>query len=117
MVKILIVEDDEPTSEVIHELCGQHGVECKTAKNLTEAKNIATEWRPDLVYLDVRLEGECGLDLIDWLRDKCVPPPHILVASASTKASEQAAPYKPEYFLAKPFNLSSLEQIMLNEFR
>lgn len=75
----------------------------------------ASEFKPDLIYLDVKLGCEIGLSLIPWLRENLHPTPFIIVASALNKAQQMAEPYGPDCFIPKPFSIDTLEEIFLEQ--
>ncbi|TMD04624.1 MAG: response regulator transcription factor [Chloroflexi bacterium] len=65
---ILIVEDDQPSREVVRLACSAQNHTLIEAGNGTEGLEMARESSPDLVILDVNLPGMSGLDVCRRLR-------------------------------------------------
>lgn len=63
---VLIVDDHRIFGEVIasHLALTAHRMEVHLATKLAEARALARAKRPDLVIVDYKLAGDCGLDLI-----------------------------------------------------
>jgi CheY-like chemotaxis protein len=67
-IKVLIVDDDKDTREVMHALLGQYGAETLTAASAAEALSTLRAWRPDLLLSDLGMPGEDGYALIRRIR-------------------------------------------------
>jgi PAS domain S-box-containing protein len=67
-IKVLIVDDDKDTREVMHVLLGQYGAETLTAASAAEALSTLRAWRPDLLLSDLGMPGEDGYALIRRIR-------------------------------------------------
>jgi two-component system OmpR family response regulator len=117
MAKILIVEDDDVTRQVLHlYLCNLCANDCDEASTLSEALSKIETTHYDLIILDVWLGGDLGTGLIscarEWYPDK---PPKIVVISAMLGADKLARDHKADYYLAKPFDLDSFDEILGNK--
>ena len=53
-----------------------------TAKNGLEAIQLIENLEPDVVFLDVQMPGLDGLAVIQKLREKNIPLPHFILATA-----------------------------------
>jgi len=66
--KIVLVEDDNLTRNILGELLTNSGFQVKVAASASEAESLCTEFDPDAVVLDVDLgPGPNGFDLADSL--------------------------------------------------
>lgn len=65
--RILVVDDDRPTLEMVSLLLERGGYEPVVSENGVEALGIARVSRPDLVLLDVLMEPIDGWDFLDAL--------------------------------------------------
>ena len=76
-VRVLVVEDDPDSSEMLCELLRLSGVECEAAPDAAMARHkLATlPWVPDVVISDIGLPGEDGYSLARWIRQRPPPPP------------------------------------------
>ncbi len=67
--KILFVEDDDALAGVYLVRLQAEGFEVKRVSNGEEALAAATEYKPDLVLLDVMMPKVSGFDVLDILRN------------------------------------------------
>src|SRR5256714_14816081 len=107
MKRILIVDDDRASCELLQEIFAEHDWSAETAQTPARARELAETEKFDLVVSDVNLEaGETGLDLLRKLRDKC---PVILVTGFGTlDAAVQASREGAWDFISKPFKVEEV---------
>ncbi len=67
--KILFVEDDDALAGVYIVRLQAEGFDVRRVANGEEALAAATEYRPDLVLLDVMMPKVSGFDVLDILRN------------------------------------------------
>lgn len=67
--KILFVEDDDALAGVYLVRLQAEGFEVKRVANGEEALAAATQYKPDLVLLDVMMPKVSGFDVLDILRN------------------------------------------------
>ncbi len=67
--KILFVEDDDALAGVYLVRLQAEGFDVKRVANGEEALAAATEYKPDLVLLDVMMPKVSGFDVLDILRN------------------------------------------------
>jgi signal transduction histidine kinase/ActR/RegA family two-component response regulator len=67
-LKILIVDDEEDTRELLKAMLSPCGAEVKAAQSATEALDEVRRWRPDVVVSDIEMPGEDGYTLIRKVR-------------------------------------------------
>ncbi|MDD4254317.1 MAG: response regulator [Methanofollis sp.] len=65
--RILVVDDDRPTLEMVSLLLERGGYEPVVSGNAAEALGIARVSRPDLILLDVLMEPLNGWEFLDAL--------------------------------------------------
>ena len=68
--RVLLVEDDFDSAEVLCMLIQQAGHDCQVALNAGEARTITQDFTPDVTLIDIGLPGESGYDLIQDLKRK-----------------------------------------------
>jgi DNA-binding NtrC family response regulator len=108
--RILVVDDDRASCELLREIFVGQGWTVETALTPHEALQKAQNENFDLVFSDVNLEAEqSGLDLLKDLRGQC---PVILVTGfgsldAAVKASREGA----WDFISKPFKVEQVVAI------
>ncbi len=69
MGKILIVEDNELNMKLFHDLVTIKNHEVILSSDGVGVVSIVIEQRPDLILMDVQLNGLSGLDIIKQLRE------------------------------------------------
>jgi PAS domain S-box-containing protein len=69
-LKILVVDDEPDTSEMISFVFNQCGAIVKTAGSVKEALEIFDEWSPELLVSDIGMPNEDGYHLIRAIRQE-----------------------------------------------
>lgn len=107
MKRILIVDDDRASCELLREIFAEQGWSTETAQTPARAKELAESEKFDLLVSDVNLEAEeSGLDLLRRLRDEC---PVILITGFGTlDAAVQATREGAWDFISKPFQVDEV---------
>ena len=67
-LRLLLVEDEEDTREMLRILLEGHGAQLRTAASAAEAFQCLREWKPDLLVSDIGLPGENGYELLQRIR-------------------------------------------------
>ena len=109
--RILVVDDQAPITELLHELLGTLGYTVKVAMTGEEGLDHVATFQPDVVVLDLSLPGMMGAEVLDHLRQT---HPHIAVI-AMTGNPERAKGILERgavAYLAKPFDLATLRQVV-----
>ena len=114
MNRILVVDDDEIIREVITLTLVDEGYEVLTAANGKEALKIVEQDAepPDLILLDMRMPVMDGWAFAHNYRQLSAPQAPIVVLTAATDAAAFAAQVKADGYLAKPFDLDKLIQVV-----
>lgn len=71
-LKILAVDDEADTLELLKAVLGECGAEVMAADSVKEALNLIEEFMPDVIVADIGMPGEDGYDFIGKVRD--LPP-------------------------------------------
>jgi len=79
-----------------------------TAKNGLEAIKLIENLEPDVVFLDVQMPGLDGLGVIRKLREKNVPLPHFILATAYDQYALEAFRLEALDYLLKPIEKDRL---------
>jgi DNA-binding NtrC family response regulator len=110
MKRILVVDDDQDSCELLREIFSAEGWHVDTALNPTQAFSLAEKEKIDLVVSDVNLEADqSGLDLLKDLRAQC---PVILVTGFGTLDSAVEAAREGAWdFISKPFKVQEVVAI------
>ena len=106
---ILIVEDDQPSREVVRLACAAQNHTLLEADNGISGLEMAREGNPDLIILDINLPGMSGLDVCRRLRsDGSRVPIIMLTAKADTIDVVVGLELGADDYVAKPFEVREL---------
>src|SRR5690349_12630716 len=102
--KILIVEDQFIEAKSLNVILTNAGYStCSIARSVESALSILEKEKPDLVLVDIFLQGEgTGIDLGHILNEKNIAFVY-LSANSNRQILEAAKPTKPYGFMVKPF--------------
>jgi PAS domain S-box-containing protein len=112
--RILVVEDDFVVARDIRQKLIRIGysVVGSTARG-EEALILAKEARPDLVLMDIRLEGAIdGIEAAEQIRESCRVPVVFLTAYADDETVKRASQTEPFGYLIKPFEDFQLRTVI-----
>lgn len=107
MEKILIVEDEEPISELIKMNLEMSGFGTLQAFDGEEALNLINNNNVDLVLLDIMLPKMDGISLLPLIRNKQIPV-ILLTAKDSLADKVKGLEMGAEDYITKPFEALEL---------
>ncbi len=109
--RLLIVDDDDAFRESMELEFVDRGYQVYTARNHREALTIVASHRPEFAAVDLRLDGERGLEV---LRDLVERLPEIravvLTGYASIATAVEAMKLGAHNYMAKPVDPEALEE-------
>lgn len=109
MSKIVIVDDSPDLLEVLKFFLEEKGYEVETVTRQNDLIPLIKSFSPDLIILDIYLQGEDGREICKKLRKQeetkylC-----ILMFSASPKALINYKEYGADGYIEKPFGLNEI---------
>ena len=109
-MKVLMIDDDMDLLDVTNALLTRKGFEVETNANWEDALKKIDTFQPQLILLDVFLNGIDGLDICRQLKTmpntKHIP---VLIFSAYPQIAERVIyEYGADDFIAKPFEVNDL---------
>jgi signal transduction histidine kinase/ActR/RegA family two-component response regulator len=108
-VRVLVVEDDEDTRDLVRATLEHAGAQVETVGSASEARREMLEESPDVLVSDIRMPEEDGYSLIQSLRTAGVTTPAIaLTANARREDAEEARTAGFQIHLAKPIDAARL---------
>ncbi|MES2430265.1 MAG: response regulator [Bacteroidota bacterium] len=109
MKKILVVDDDLDILTLVKLALTMNGFTVEAISRWEEVNNSLINFGPDLVLLDVSLNGADGRDICRKIKEtdntKHIP---VILFSANANMSSFVHDCHAESFIAKPFELSHL---------
>ena len=109
MNKIVIVDDSTDLLEILKFFLEEKGYQVETAKSQSDLLSLIKSFSPDLIILDIFLQGEDGREICKELRRQeetkylC-----ILMFSASSKALTNYKANGADGYIEKPFGLNDI---------
>lgn len=103
--RVLVVEDDTVSRKLLCHILAQLGYDLLTpATSYKEAIEAFTSGDPDLVILDVQINGKNqGIEVANYIRNHSDTPFIYLTAHTNQKVLELAKATMPYAYLVKPF--------------
>lgn len=108
MIKALIIDDEESGEQVLSKLVTRRHPEITllpSASSLQEALDAIDAYKPDLVFLDIRLGNENGFDVLEKTLYKSF---HVIFVSAYSQYALKAIKSSAVDYLLKPIDMDDL---------
>jgi CheY-like chemotaxis protein len=119
--RILVADDNAVVRESLTSFLQSLGHEVKTVVDGGEALQLAEQWRPDFVLLDIHMPGPSGFVVARRLRGAFPPSSMQLVMMSGMTLDETwrkgAKEAGFDHCIDKAFDLAILEQLLNSEFR
>jgi PAS domain S-box-containing protein len=112
-LRVLVVDDDDNTREMLSIVMQAHGAQVRTAGSVAEALRVMQEWPPELLLSDISMPGEDGYSLIRRVRDmhggnERALPAVAITAMASAEDREEALRAGFQAHVTKPLQFGAL---------
>lgn len=107
MIRVLIVEDEKPISDLIKLSLTKAGYSCTCAYDGTTAANILEEEHFDLALLDVMLPEVSGFELMEYIQPTGTP---VIFITAKNSVDDRVKGLRmgAEDYIVKPFEVMEL---------
>ncbi|MBB6218138.1 CheY-like chemotaxis protein [Anaerosolibacter carboniphilus] len=115
MKKILIVDDEKNIILTLKMYLKKNGYDIQVATNGIEALDIALEYMPDLVFLDIVLPKMNGYLVCEALKDEALTkniPIIFMSAKTQTEDIEKALAVGGSDYITKPFTPDQIKEIL-----
>lgn len=107
--KILVVDDEKDTREMMKDVFVSKGYEVFTAGNGLEALSRIPEAEPDIIISDIRMPKMDGMELLENIRKKFAHIPVIMVTAHGTiETAVEAMKMGAKDYILKPFRLDEI---------
>lgn len=106
--RVLIVDDDENICEVIKMYLESAGYSTRLCHDGKAAQEAFTEYKPDLVLLDIMLPHVDGIDVLKWIRRENETPVIMLTAKGETFDKVLGLELGADDYIVKPFEPKEL---------
>lgn len=118
MPKLLIVDDEADVTEFAKNFFKRRKIDVFTAKSGEEAMGIWDKEKPDLVLLDVLMEGMDGVQVLEQQRQKGHTTDVIMVSGIAEEGTmSKAKELGVIGYIHKPLVLEELEKVVLSRLQ
>jgi len=108
-LRILVIEDDPAIGKLVRFAFERDGQDVVCASTASEGLEMAHEWDPDVVLLDLGLPDIGGLEVTKRLRGSSDVPIVIVTARGLEAERVQGLDLGADDYVVKPFSLPELE--------
>ena len=109
MARVLIVDDEKGIRDALAQVFEYEGQEVRVAEDGPDALIVANAFQPDLVFLDVKMPGMNGLEVLARLGDESPGSLVIMISGHGTIDTALEATRRGAYdFLQKPLDTDRL---------
>lgn len=106
--KVLVIEDNPYTSDMVRKYLSRHDYEVLTANDGQEGLRLAREENPALILLDLMLPGIDGTKVCRTLREESSVPIIMLTARVEEEDRVAGLEIGADDYITKPFSLKEL---------
>src|SRR5690242_5080950 len=112
---ILIVDDEQGIREALSSILTDEGYETTSVSSGEECLRLLDQRSPDLVLLDVWLDGIDGLETLERMRQNGMSPMVVMISGhASIETAVRATKLGAFDFIEKPFSLEKVTLVIKN---
>ena len=104
-IKVLAVDDDKDSLEVVKRILGRRNAEVYTASSVDDAMKLFVRYSPDVILSDIGMPGNNGYDLIRRIRkhpDGAATPAAAFTALARSEDRTRALTEGFQSHMSKP---------------
>ena len=107
---IMVVDDESEIRNIIKEILIEEGYATLTAASAEDANRLLIEHRPDLVFLDIWMPDQDGIELLkEWSLDQTKTFPVIMISGHATiETAIEATKLGATDFIEKPISIEKL---------
>jgi CheY-like chemotaxis protein len=108
---IVVVDDDQGILDSFDAMLGDD-YPLSMVDNGSEAIKLLSRQNPRLLFLDIKIPGPNGLEVLKWIRDNGIPTIVVIVTALHQDSYEEIARQYGIYrYLRKPLDVDEVEEI------
>jgi CheY-like chemotaxis protein len=116
MIKILVVDDEPGICDILKQTFSPIGFKVFSATSGQEALELAKKERPKVIFLDIRMLGMSGLEVLEKIREMdSQAKVNIVTVSVDEETKDKAKKLGADEFIAKPFVSEYLEEVIMRQ--
>lgn len=112
-ISVMLVEDEEGIRKLLHKIIEKKGGFEVVAEsdNLTNAITLFMKKRPEVIFLDIEISGESGMECAKIIAD-LEPKTKIIFATAHSEYMSDAFEVYAFDYIVKPFNIERVNHTL-----
>ena len=116
MIKLLIVDDEKGITDALKSFFEYRGFSVKTASGGEEALEAIKKDKPSIVFLDIRMKGMSGLEVLAKTKniDKSIKV-IMLTVHNEKEIVERAKELGADEYITKPFRIDYLDEVVIKK--
>jgi len=103
MAKVLLAEDDPTMVSLLQTLLNMEGFETVALDNEADVPGAVLRERPDILFMDVHLGGQSGMDIVESIRNDPQIASVRVVMTSGLDVKKECLQRGADDFLLKPF--------------
>jgi len=116
--RILVVDDEQGIRGALGQLLEYEGYDVRTASNASDGIAEYQKWRPDLVFMDVKMGGMDGLEALKRLREIDPSATVVMISGHATiRTAVEATQLGAYEILEKPLDTDRILVMLRNAFQ
>lgn len=113
MSKVLVIDDEEDIGIMMRAMLKSSGYTVVYARNITEATEKLENNKFEMVFLDLNLDNEYGLNLVSTIRSTNIETNIVVITAQKGKdVKEDVSLNGIECLVQKPFNKSQILTVL-----
>lgn len=110
--RILVVDDEENIRFTFQSFLTDEGYEVQTAGNLQDGKKLLADEEFDLVFLDILLGRDSGLEILREIKERGIASPVVMITGApEVETAAEAVRYGAFDYIPKPVMQENLLRV------
>lgn len=113
MIKLLLVDDEKGLCDYLKDFFKLRGFHVLVATNGAGAINLVKKEKPKIVFLDIKMEGVSGLEVLKEIKE-IDPSIRVIMVTVldDEKTRQLAMSLGADEFITKPFISDYLEEVL-----
>lgn len=118
MIKLLLVDDEKGITESLQSFFKARGFNAIVANSGEEALGIIKKDKPNIVFLDIRMRGMSGLEVLEKIKkiDKNIKV-IMLTIHEEKEIIDKAKELGADEYITKPFRVDYLEEVVIKKIQ
>ena len=113
LLSVLVIDDEKAVRESCRDAAQLNGFNTAVAESAEQAYKLLDTFRADIILLDLKLPGACGLEALREVRKRRPDSVVIIITGCATVASAVQAMKQGAFdYITKPFTLEELRLLL-----